>query len=161
MSITEGLQQHVVAALATILHAYQSNHIIQIPDGTYMAKFPWKEDKPHLPSNIAICTRRTRSLVTKLRCHPLEMYHNIIKDRKWCRFIIKVDTASKISDIIYISHHTAKKNSQTTPIRVVYDSSCCESAQVTSLNDCLTVGQLFINNLSTTIMYNNRFVGVL
>ena len=36
----------------------------------YSAKFPWKEDKPHLPSNLAICTKRTRSFVTKLRHQP-------------------------------------------------------------------------------------------
>ena len=39
------------------LRSYQSNNISQMPDGTCIARFPWKEPKPYLPSNLTICTR--------------------------------------------------------------------------------------------------------
>ena len=86
-----------------------------MPDGTYTAKFPWKEDKPQLPSNLAICTRRTTSLVTKLRRHPevLKLYHSIIKEQERRGLIERVDDTS---DVHYLSHHAVKKDSSTTPI---------------------------------------------
>ena len=124
----------------TFLRVYQSSHITQMPDGTYTAKFPWKEDKPHLPSNLAICTRRTKSLVTKLRRHPelLKLYHSIIKEQERRGFIEQVDDTSNTYDVHYLSHHAVKKDSQTTPIRVVYDCSCRESAQAASLCHLVT-----------------------
>ena len=70
----------------TFLCSYQSSSISQMPDGIYTAKFLWKEDKPHLPSNLAICTRRTKSLVAKLRRHP-QLLKNIIKEQERRGFI--------------------------------------------------------------------------
>ncbi|XP_065884078.1 uncharacterized protein [Dysidea avara] len=115
----------------TFLHVYQSSHITQKPDGTYTAKFPWKEDKPHLPPNLDICTRRTKSLVTKLRRHPelLKLYHNIIKDQEQRGFIEQVDDTSNTSNVHYLSHHAAA-----------------------SLNDCLIVGPSFINDLCAILL---------
>ena len=138
----------------TFLHSYQTNSISQMSDGTYTAKFPWKEDKPHLPSNLAICTSRTKSLLTKLRRHPelLKLYDNIIKEQERRGFIEKVDNTFTTSDVHYLSHHAVKKDSQTTPIRVVYDCSCRESVHAASLNDCLTVGPPFINDLCTILL---------
>ena len=52
----------------------------------------------------------------------------------------------------YLSHHAVKKDSQTTPIRIVYDCSCCNSANTASLNDCLTVGPPFINDLCAILL---------
>ena len=37
-----------------------------MPDGSYSAKFPWKEDSPPLPSNYGNCARRTRAMVRRL-----------------------------------------------------------------------------------------------
>ena len=36
------------------LKSYQSKDISRLSDGTYTAKFPWKDDAPQLPSNY--CT---------------------------------------------------------------------------------------------------------
>ena len=52
----------------------------------------------------------------------------------------------------YLSHRAVKKDSQTTPIRVVYDCSCRKSAHAASLNDCLTVGPPFINDLRAILL---------
>ena len=52
----------------------------------------------------------------------------------------------------YIPHHCVKKNSATTPIRIVYDCSCCQSANHPSLNDCLLTGPHFLNDLCSILL---------
>ena len=88
-----------------------------MPDGTYIARFPWKEDKPYLLSNLTICTRRTKS---NLRRHPelLKLYDSIAKEQERRGFIERVDNndASNTSDVHYLSHHAVKKDSQITPL---------------------------------------------
>jgi len=81
------------------------------------------------------------TLVNKLKKSPklLQLYNDIIKDQK------VNDDAAK--DVHYLSHHAVKKDSVTTPIRIVYNCSCQESDKSASLNDCLTVGPPFLNNL--------------
>ena len=138
----------------TFLRFYQSNNISQMPDGTYIARFSWKEPKPYLPSNLTICTRRTKSLVRNLRRHPelLKLYDSIIKEQERRGFIERVDIALNTSDVHYLSHHAVKKDSQTTPIRIVYDCSCRNSANTASFNDCLIVGPPFINDLCAILL---------
>jgi len=45
------------AVYSTFLCTYQQSLITQAPEGLYIAKFPWKEDKPFLPLNIAVYKR--------------------------------------------------------------------------------------------------------
>ena len=68
----------------TFLQSYQQSSITQTPQGAYVAKFPWKDNKPHLSPNITICRRRTRTLVNKLRKTPdlLQLYDGIILKSK-------------------------------------------------------------------------------
>ena len=47
----------------TFLKSYQELAISCTNEGTYVAKFPWKVDKPDLPSNFATCKVRTLTLV--------------------------------------------------------------------------------------------------
>ena len=46
-------------------------------------------------------------------------------------------------DVHYLPHHLMKKESVTTPIRIVYDCSCQGGGNSASLNDCLMVGLPF------------------
>lgn len=89
----------------------------------------------------------------KLRHHSelLKLYHNIIKEQECRGFIEQIDDALTISDVHYLSYYVVKKDSQTTPIRVVYDCSCHENAHA-SLNDCLSVRPPFINDLCTILL---------
>ena len=53
-------------------------------------------------------------------------------------FIEKVkDTDLESDRVHYIPQHPVKKDSSTTPIRIVYDCSCQQSADSPCLNDCL------------------------
>ena len=48
---------------------YMKNHISVHPDGTYSSRFPWKESHPLLPSNLSVCSQRTRSMAHQLARH--------------------------------------------------------------------------------------------
>ena len=58
----------------------------------------------------------------------------------------------RIQPIHYIPHHPVKKDSTTTPIRIVYDCSCRQSKTHPSLNDCLVVGPTFLNGMCNIIL---------
>ena len=45
----------------SFLKTYQETCIHQSPAGMYVAKFPWKESRPCLPPNYAICLKRTNN----------------------------------------------------------------------------------------------------
>lgn len=119
----------------------------------YVAKFPWKEDKPHLPSNFAICQKRTTNLLNKLRRTPelLQLYDNIIQEQEKRGFIERINDHST-NNAHYLPHRPVKKEFITTPIRIVYDCSCREHANSPSLNDCLMVGPPFLNNLCAILL---------
>ena len=53
---------------------------------------------------------------------------------------------------MYTTYPIMKEDSQTTPIRVVYDCSCREGVHAASLNHCLTVGSPFINDLCAILL---------
>ncbi|XP_045198804.1 uncharacterized protein LOC123553115 [Mercenaria mercenaria] len=48
----------------------------------------------------------------------------------------------------YIPHHAVKKDSATTPIRIVYDCSCQETSQKPSFNNCLDSTPPTLNDIS-------------
>ena len=144
-----GTDTNTSAVDSTFLHTYQESSITQTPEGMYIARFPWKEDKPFLPSNINICKKRTTTLLQKLRQTPdlLNIYDNIIKDQEKRGFIERVDENDTAEHIHYLSHRAVKKDSATTPIRIVYDCSCHGNSKSASLNDCLVAELPFLNNL--------------
>ncbi|XP_006815261.1 uncharacterized protein LOC100378611 [Saccoglossus kowalevskii] len=49
-------------------------------------------------------------------------------------------------------HRSVKKDSKTTPIRIVYDCSCLQSIDAPSLNDCLQTGPALHNDLSAILL---------
>ena len=137
-----------------ILHSYVKSHISRLPDGSYTARFPWKPDHPPLPTNYALCERRTRSLVNKLLQTPelLATYSNILNEQVSRGFIERVHSPFPIANCHYIPHHAVRKDSLTTPIRIVYDCSSHSSQNTPSLNDCLEVGPPFMNDLCSILL---------
>ena len=133
---------------------YQANCISQATDGTYTVKFPWKPDHPLLPSNLSICKKRTRHLIARLAESPtlFQLYNKIITDQETRGFIEKVPPNNPLTNVHYLLHHPAKKESTTIPIRIVYDCSCHQSKKHASLNDCLLVGPPFLNDLCSIIL---------
>ena len=52
----------------------------------------------------------------------------------------------------FIPHHAVKKQSATTPVRIVYDCSCRQSPRHPSLNDCLQAGPPFLIDICTLLL---------
>ena len=135
------------------LEHYSATHITRQEDGSYCAMFPWKDDHPPLSNNYQVCQGRTRSMIHRLAQSPgmLQTYDNILKDQVSRGFIEPVMSDKKDSTH-YLPHHPVKKDSVTTPIRIVYDCSCRTSANQASLNDCLLTGPPFLNDLVSIIL---------
>ena len=130
------------------LQQYMKTHIGVRPDEAYSLHFPWKENHPPLPSNFSVCYKWTRSMV-----HRLSSYWNSMTPSQQMKgFIEWVDDSDHARTIHYIPHHLVRKESTTTPIRMVYDCSCKQSHNSPSLNDCLQAGPPFLNDLSGILL---------
>lgn len=134
---------------------YQKNNITQ-DDNQYVAKLPWKPDHPTLPSNEVIARRRTVSVVNRLKKEPklLQIYGQIIKEQEDRGFVERVPDNELHTDgkVHFIPHHPVKKDSATTPIRIVYDCSCRSSKDSPCLNDCLMNTPPRLNELTSILL---------
>ncbi|XP_061171675.1 uncharacterized protein LOC133181151 [Saccostrea echinata] len=82
----------------------------------------------------------------------LKKYSEIIEEQERKGFIEKVPEDTTTSSVVhYIPHHYVKKDSSTTPIRIIYYCSCRESRDKPSLNDCLDSTQLILNDLTSVL----------
>ena len=151
---TEPQKKDSTNADQKFLETYSQNYITRLEDGSYCARFPWKGNHPPLPSNFSNCQQRTRSLAHRLAQTPnlLQLYDSVIKDQLQRGFIQPVNKSMTTGKVHYIPYHCVKKNSATTPIRVVYDCSCRQSRWVPSFNDCLLQGPGFLNNLCSILL---------
>ena len=82
----------------------------------------------------------------------LQAYDNLISEQAKRGFIERVQATYSASGVHYIPHHPVKKDSATTPIRIVYDCSCRQSQNQPSLNDCLMVGPTFLNDMCSILL---------
>ena len=135
------------------LQQYLDNNVTVQPNGTYSLKFPWKTNHPTLPSNYTVCAKCTRSIAFRLAKTPhlLKLYNSIIEEQESRGFIERVSSNTSTS-VHYIPHHPVRKESLTTPIRIVYDCSCKQSPDSPSLNDCLNPGPPFLNDLCAILV---------
>ena len=136
------------------LEQYQQSFINRDTNGSYIAGLSWKPEHPPLQSNYTVCERRTRSMARRLKQTPelLQTYSNIITEYESRGFIEKFQTTQHSDKAHYIPHHPVKKESSTTPIRIVFDCSCRQHPDLPSLNDCLEVGPSFLNDLCGIIL---------
>ncbi|XP_065941328.1 uncharacterized protein [Magallana gigas] len=123
-------------------------------DGHYVAKIPWKENYPCLPTNYEIVKRRTENVIQRLAKDPkmLKLYSEIIQDQANKGFIEKVeDPENSGNRVHYIPHHPVKKDSTTTPIRIVYGCSCKDKTGHVSLNDCIEPYSPMMNDITSIL----------
>ncbi|XP_070576393.1 uncharacterized protein [Ptychodera flava] len=131
---------------------YRDTHL-RIENGKYVARLPWKPDHPALPTNYNIAEMRTRSMARRLTPDILKAYDKIISDQMARDFIEETtDDESERRSGHYLPHHPVKKDSATTPIRIVYDCSCKQSTDSPSLNDCLLTGPPLLNDLTQILL---------
>ena len=149
-----------VASMATtpmkqntdILQDYLNSNVTVKPDGTYLLRFSWRTNHPPLPSNYTICAKRTRSMANPLgkTPHLLQLYNREQESRG---FIERVSNHTSTRSAHHIPHHPVRKDSLTTPLRIVYDCSCKQSSNLLSLNDCLNPGPPFLNDLCAILVH--------
>ena len=73
---------------------------------------------------------RLRSLQRQFNSDPqyCRDYSAVIAEQERRGFIERIDSADHGGSVHYLPHHGVKKNSPTTPIRVVYDCSAKTNA---------------------------------
>ena len=72
------------------------------------------------------------------------MVTDIISEQQSRGFVEQILATPSTHNVHYIPHHPVRKESSTTPIRIVYDCSCRQSHTQPSLNDCLMAGPQFL-----------------
>ena len=79
-------------------------------------------------------------VINRLKTEPemLVKYGEIIAEQERRGFIEKIHSQLPTDrKVHFIPHFPVRKESATTPIRIVYDCSCREKPSTASLNDCL------------------------
>lgn len=113
---------------------------IKFIDGKYIAQFPWKSDHPELVSNFTMVKNMTQAIIKRLsRDGMLGVIADIIKDQLDHQFIEQVPSEAFIKGCHYIPYHYVKKESSTTPIRIVHNCSN-KGWNGVSFNDCVETG---------------------
>ena len=125
-----GISPQIDPSEKEFLTSYQANSIIRSDDGAYTGGFPWKEENPPLSTNFNVHEKRTRATAQRLHHTPdlLKCYDNIIKEQESRGFIEKIYNPKPSDHAHFIPHHHVKKESSTTPIRIVFDCSCHQTA---------------------------------
>lgn len=120
---------------------YEENHFI--------AKLPWRDSHPQLPLNYMLAYRRLKSNLISLRKKPdiMRAYNNVIGSQLNSNFIEIVQDIETENRCHYLPHHCVLKQSETTPVRVVFDCSSRAKESLHSLNDCLFSGPPLLNEL--------------
>ncbi|XP_065894502.1 uncharacterized protein [Dysidea avara] len=59
----------------SFLDTYITNNVERLSDGSYSARFPWKDSHPPLPTNFSTCAHRTRALARENAAALLREYN--------------------------------------------------------------------------------------
>ncbi|UYV64996.1 hypothetical protein LAZ67_3002688 [Cordylochernes scorpioides] len=133
-------------------------------DGRYLVSLPWKEGIGTIPNNLEIAKRRLEAMTQRLtQKGQFVPYDEVF--RSWFRenLIEEVDREDIRPTGHYLPHRPIYKvQSQTTPIRPVYDASCKSSKRSLSLNDCLETGPNLIELLpEILIRFREKKIGAI
>jgi hypothetical protein len=136
--------------------AEYADKCIEFEDGQYTARFPWKSEHQELPANFNIVQNMTRAIIKRLAKEPemLAVFSRLIEEQLNRNFIEKVPAAELAKNCHYIPYHYVKRESATTPIRIVYNCSC-KGWNGVSFNDCVEAGAPMHND-QTQILINFR-----
>ena len=111
---------------------------IQLRDGRYCVKLPWKDPYCTLPSNYDLCQKRLHGLLRRLKqdTRLLKEYDGVIREQLTKGIVEVVGDLSpqEHKRIHYLPHHAViREEKQTTKLRIVYDASAKSTGP--SLND--------------------------
>ena len=150
-----GICSHELDILSKqVLTTYEETVEYDSANSQYIVKLPWNENKDKLPSNFGMAMGRLRSLQRQFQVDPqyCQAYSAVIAEQERRGFIERVDSAVDSGPVHYLAHHGIKKDSPTTPIRIVYDCSAKTSSRSYSLNNCLHTGPSLVSDLAQILM---------
>ena len=129
------------------LHSIEDN--IEIVNGQTLVKYPFKKDPSCLPYNMGTAVNIASKLWISLKKdNLLEAYNEEIKkylDRGTFIILSKQEMSDYGGPVQYITHHCVMKDSISTPLRVVTNSSFKNGKY--SLNDLLPKGPNSLNDM--------------
>ncbi|CAK5082690.1 unnamed protein product [Meloidogyne enterolobii] len=115
------------------------------PNGRYIVKWPWKEERENLPSNFSLAYRRFVGLIERLKKNPdLMLEYEKIIENDIKRGVLENADRNKGSIEHFLPHHpviTTKK------VRIVYDASA-KIRGGKSLNELLYRGPIIMPELA-------------
>ncbi|XP_066959221.1 uncharacterized protein [Macrobrachium rosenbergii] len=105
-----------------VLKNFESTITYSEIDKQYVVALPWKGNKRRLTSNFGLALNRLKQQCVKFQkdTQYLGHYQKILKDQKDRRFIERVE-CFKTEECHFLAHHGVKKDSATTPVRIVFD----------------------------------------
>ncbi|KAJ8032361.1 hypothetical protein HOLleu_25872 [Holothuria leucospilota] len=142
--------------------------VTQLPDGSYEIQLPWKKSPNDLPDNFSQAVKRLNSLEKQFQKRPKEWdtYCRQMEDQLERGVSRRVSEAELEEDrkagrkMWFLPHFAVKKDSKTTPVRVVYDGKA--RYQGYSLNDYLVKGENINSSLfDVALRFHENEVGVI
>ena len=133
-----------------VLKNFENTVTYSETENQYIVSLPWKVNHPQLPSNFGLALNRLKSLCRKFETDNNFMTHytNVLNEQEVRGFIERVPVSDRFcSDSHYLAHHGVKRDSSTTPVRIVFDCSAKKDAVSPSLNDCLWTGPTLTSDL--------------
>ena len=131
-------------------------------EGRYSVSLPWIEGRPDIPHNREIAEKRLRSLTKRLQAQgKYQEYQQVFEDWMMEGLIEMVEPTDNTGQCHYLPHRAVfKPESQTTPVRPVFDASC-KSGRAPSLNDVLEKGPNLLELLPTILLrFRENKIGV-
>ncbi|XP_064638310.1 uncharacterized protein LOC135494325 [Lineus longissimus] len=98
--------------------SYCETHLHYTENG-YVSQLPWKVEHAPLPTNYNVALKRTRNMVRKLTPELCQVYDDILSDQIKRGFIEEI-LDDDITTGHYLPHRSVKRDSSTTPIRIVH-----------------------------------------
>ena len=142
--------------------------VTQREDGSYEIQLPWKKSPEELPDNYSFAVKRLNGLERQFRDRPDEwrVYCKQMEDQL-CRGVSRHVTEDELQrdrkagkKMWFLPHFAVKKDSETTPVRVVYDAK--SRYQGHSLNDYLSKGENLNSELfNVALRFRENEVGII
>ena len=136
-----------------VMRDFENNITFNEEDRQYVVKLPWKEWPPVLSSNFGLAIGRLNNLLRKFQNDSVyfQHYQDILNEQEKRGFIERVKEG-KTNGVHYLAHHGVKRESKTTPVRIVFDCSARSCSNSNSLNDCLWTGPPLTSDLTQVLL---------